>query len=97
MSLTLDLLICTLDDGILKVASIFQEERNDVRYIVSQQITDERFRQIPSTFLLRKDVLVSQIEGKGLSVNRNNALSLARGDVALIADDDVRYLPGLLI
>lgn len=93
-SLTLDILICTIDGGIAGVGSILREERPDVRYIVSQQITDNRFRQIPSTLLSRKDVLVSQIEGKGLSVNRNNALSLARADIAVIADDDVRYHTG---
>lgn len=93
MSLTLEILICTLDDGIENVGSILQAERADVRYVVSQQITDNKFRQVPSTLLSRKDVLISQIEGKGLSINRNNALSLARADIALIADDDVRYLP----
>ncbi|MDX9745125.1 MAG: glycosyltransferase [Syntrophales bacterium] len=92
MGLTLDILICTIDEGIENIASILQEERSDVTYIVSHQITDHKFRQIPPPLKVRNDVVISHIKGRGLSANRNNALSLARGDIAVLADDDILYL-----
>jgi len=87
-----NVLIATIDAGIGKVDKILLETRPDVQYVVSHQVTDEQYRTIP-TALKRNDVTVGQIEGRGLSRNRNNALALAGGDIALLADDDVRYRP----
>ena len=86
----LDILISTIDKGIEEVPSILLPARSDVRYIVSHQYTDEQYLPIPRE-LLRDDVLVSQIPGKGLTKSRNNAIRIATGDVCVIADDDVRY------
>ena len=86
------IMICTIDTGIEKASNVLQEKLKNVSYIVSHQITDEKFKYIPDE-LNRPDVVVSQISGAGLSRNRNNALKLADGDIALIADDDVTYLP----
>ena len=88
----LDVLICTFNSGIDKVSDILQEMRADVRYIISHQYTDEKYRYLPLE-LDREDVLVTQVQGLGLSRNRNNALKYAEGDIALIADDDVKFLP----
>ncbi|MFO7951713.1 MAG: hypothetical protein R6U91_02750 [Bacillota bacterium] len=64
--------------------------REDVRYIVSHQVTDNKYRLTPEG-LLREDVILSQIKGRGLSRNRNNVLKYAGGDIGLLADDDVRF------
>lgn len=88
----LSILICTLNEGILAVPQILLAERKDVNYVISFQYTDSKFLlQIPELLYQRKDVSVCILQGKGLSVNRNNALANATGDIALIADDDVRY------
>ncbi len=93
MSPSLDILVCTIDSGIRSVESIFMEEQPGVTYIISHQITDPKFAEIPECLQSRTDVVVSQIAGKGLSKNRNNSLEASTGDIALIADDDVQYLP----
>ncbi len=88
----LNVLICTLNEGIAKVSDILLPQRADVDYIVSMQYTDESYlQQIPQMLHERADVHVVTLPGKGLSRNRNNALKHATGDIALIADDDVRY------
>lgn len=86
----LSVLISTIDDGINNIKNIILQKRNDVEYVVSHQYTDVKYRFIPKE-LLRDDILVSQIPGKGLSKSRNNAIKHATGDIAVIADDDVRY------
>lgn len=85
-----NILISTINDGIQRVEKILLEPRADLNYLVSHQVTDDIYRTIPDA-LQRSDILVSQIEGRGLSRNRNNALALADGDIGILADDDVRY------
>lgn len=88
----LSVLICTLNEGIKDVAQILLPKRDDVNYIISFQYTEEYYLSlIPDLLSLRDDVAVHTLPGKGLSINRNNALMYATGDIALIADDDVRY------
>jgi glycosyltransferase involved in cell wall biosynthesis len=89
----INILICTIDEGIGRVHRILQPVQKDVTYIISHQYLNEEFKVIPKE-LIREDIILSQIPGRGLSRNRNNAISLADGDIALIADDDVQYLPG---
>lgn len=86
----LNILISTIDHGIEKINDILLPFRNDVKYIVSHQYRDEKYLPIPKE-LLRKDVLISQISGQGLTKSRNNALCQATGDVCVIADDDIQY------
>lgn len=88
----INVLIPTIDERISLVHNVFSETRSDVSYIISHQYTEEKFKVIPQE-LLRPDVMVSHLPGKGLSRNRNNALELADGDLGVISDDDVRYLP----
>lgn len=89
----LNVLISTYNVNILSVPDILLPERDGVSYIVSFQYTDSIYlRQIPEE-LNRPDVKVYPKEEIGLSRNRNDALSHADGDIALIADDDVRYKP----
>lgn len=85
-----NILISTIDAGINQVDKVLLEPRPDLKYIISHQVTEGRFRPVPES-LKRSDILVGQIEGRGLSRNRNNALALADGDIGILADDDVRY------
>ncbi|MDD4636055.1 MAG: glycosyltransferase [Bacteroidales bacterium] len=87
----IDVLICTIDDGINKVGKVLLPEvKNTIRYKISHQYTDSSYVYIPEE-LKREDVQISHIKGKGLCRNRNNAIHMADGDIAIIADDDVRY------
>jgi len=88
----INILICTIDDGIQNVFKMLEPFNEAVEYRISHQYRDERFKPIPEN-LRRKDITISQIAGKGLSRNRNNTLKMADGDIALIADDDVKYFP----
>ncbi|MDL2264905.1 glycosyltransferase family 2 protein [Parabacteroides sp. OttesenSCG-928-G07] len=87
----LDILISTLNGGINNIPNILLPARNDVRYIISHQITEKKFKKIPSCLLKRNDVLISQITGKGVNKSRNNAMRLSTGKICLFADDDVIY------
>ena len=92
--LTLDILICTVSDGLSKIPDMLLPERADVRYTVSVQYTGTSDSiKIPAVLSERADVTVGFLEGIGLSRNRNNSLNMAKGDICLIADDDNRYLP----
>lgn len=88
--MTVDILICTYNDGIKRVQNIILPYREDISYKISHQITDPEYKTIPSD-LNRSDIIISQLESKGLSKNRNNVLSMATGDLCFIADDDVEY------
>ena len=41
--MVLHVLVCTLDEGITRVPHLLKPEREDVRYVVSFQYTDEKF------------------------------------------------------
>ena len=88
----LSVLICTLNEGILSVPDILKAEREDVSYIVSFQYSDEKYLSLLPDALKRRDVHIATLPGKGLCRNRNHALSLVDSGIALIADDDVRYM-----
>ncbi len=86
----INLLVATIGEGIFKIKDLLLAPRKDLKYIISYQVTADKYRSIPDE-LHRIDVTLSQIEGRGIARNRNNALSLATGDIALLADDDGRY------
>lgn len=90
---TLELLISTLDDGINSVAQLLLPERRGVSYLVSWQHTLGAERCPLPAALNRSDVRVVEMNGTGLSRNRNNCFRHAKGDILLIADDDCRYQP----
>jgi glycosyltransferase involved in cell wall biosynthesis len=90
--MTLEILICTIDEGAASVPQILLPQRKDVRYLVSMQYTDEKYlRLLDVPELHRTDVTLTTLAGRGLSRNRNHAFRHATGDVMLLADDDVRY------
>lgn len=91
MNLKLEILICTINDGINGIKKMLMPQEKDISYLISwQQTEDFKNRNIPEE-LNRNDIRVFPIEGKGLSRNRNNAIANAKGDICLIADDDVKF------
>ena len=85
----LQVLICTYGaDGIERVASAAHPEVEGIEYVVSWQ-TDGK-HEIPKA-LQRPDFRILSSATKGLSVNRNIALSKATAPLLLIRDDDVDY------
>lgn len=90
--MTIEVLICTIGAGILKVAAVMAAPRDDVRYLVSYQYNNEEdIKLIPDSLREREDVRVLAVKGRGLSANRNHALRNAVGDILIFADDDNRY------
>jgi len=86
----INVLIATIDSGLEQVENILLEPRPDLLYIVSHQVTGGEYRDKPPA-LDRSDVVLIQMAGRGLSRNRNHALSAADGDIVLLADDDAHY------
>lgn len=92
--MTLDILICSLNKGIVRVQDVLLPLREGVRYIVSYQYTDDRYLDlIPKALSQRSDVTLYTYKGQGLSANRNLALDKAQADVVMYADDDAHLLP----
>ena len=92
--MTLDILICSLNKGIVRVQDVMLEPQEGVRYIVSYQYTDDRYLDlIPKKLSSRNDVSIFTYKGKGLSANRNLALDKATADLVMYADDDAHLLP----
>jgi glycosyltransferase involved in cell wall biosynthesis len=88
--MTLQLLISTLNEGINSVAQLVLPPREGIGYVVSWQHSGNEEIALPVE-LQRPDVEVYNLQGRGLSRNRNNAIRHATADVCLIADDDCRY------
>jgi Glycosyl transferase family 2. len=89
--MTLELLICTIDDGINNVANMLLPPSTHILYLISWQHSLNIPRISLPPQLNRPDVRVFELEGRGLSRNRNNALNNASGDICLISDDDCAY------
>lgn len=88
--MTLEVLICTYgNEGINRVAKMNLPQVEGVKYLISWQTNE--FNLLLPDELHRKDVRISTINSKGLSVNRNHSMTKATGDICLIADDDLSY------
>lgn len=89
--MTLDVLICCIDKGIVRINDTLADPRDDVHYIMSYQYTDERYLDlIPQALRNRHDVTLYTYKGRGLSANRNLALEKATADLVMYLDDDTR-------
>lgn len=88
--MTLQILISTLDKGIDNVAQMMLPPHDGIGYLVSWQHNNDEEIALPHE-LDRNDVEVYNLEGRGISRNRNNCLRNASGDVLLLADDDCHY------
>ena len=92
--MTLEVLICTFNERVKNVGQVFLPQRVDVSYLVAYQYDRDELAGLAHEVVeKRSDVRVVCTRGRGLSANRNRALQEARGDLLLIADDDVRYEP----
>lgn len=95
--MTIDILVCSIDKGIVRVDDVLMPPQEGVRYIVSYQYTDERYLElIPQSLTQRGDVSLFKYSGRGLSANRNLAMEKATADLVMYADDDTRYVPGAM-
>ena len=90
---TLEILICTIAERLDCIPSMLMPERNGLRYVISVQYSTSTTPSLPAPLSLRSDVSVVFFQDNGLSRNRNNALSMATGEICLIADDDNLYRP----
>lgn len=92
--MTIDILICSIDKGIVRIDDVLLPPRDDVRYVVSYQYTDERYLElVPTCLKERPDVTLYKYRGQGLSANRNLAIERATGEILMFADDDTHILP----
>lgn len=90
---TLDILICTLNKGIVRIPDNLLPPCEGIGYVVSYQYTESRFLElIPPELEARKDVRFIKYQGVGLSANRNVALRAATADLVIFADDDARFV-----
>lgn len=88
--MVISVLISTINEGINNVKNVILSTRSDINYIVIHQFTNDNYKFIPFE-LRRDDVMVYQSYGRGLTKSRNYAISKAKGDICIIADDDVKY------
>ncbi len=86
----IEVLISTLDNGIINIPSILINKRPDVKYLIVHQLTHSSYKILPNE-LKRTDVKIYYLEGSGLSKSRNLAISKTIAEIAIIADDDVSY------
>lgn len=92
--MTLDILICSINKGIVRLDDVLLPPCEGIRYIVSYQYTDERYLAlIPAVLTKRPDVSLYKYYGQGLSANRNLAMEKATGELIMFADDDTHLLP----
>lgn len=96
--MTLNVLICTIDDGILNVPDVLLPPIDGISWVVSMQYTDKQYLDlVPVELKSRSDVILTYLEGRGLSRNRNNAIEYSVGDILLMGDDDCRYTESALL
>lgn len=89
---SIQVLICTANERLASAIRVALPYKPGVSYLISHQI----FGEHECDFIQEMDFINSRIDieyyptySKGLSINRNNALSMASSEIILIADDDV--------
>lgn len=88
----LQVMICTFGaDGIRRVAETAHPRVDGVEYLVSWQTAGMHSPVVPLSLRERPDFTVIATPTRGLSINRNNALSHATAPLLLVSDDDVVY------
>lgn len=86
----INILVSTINGGIESVSGLLLPKNEFVSYIISHQYTSDDYLKIPME-LIRDDIKISQIKGKGVTKSRNNAIQLADAEIGLFSDDDVQY------
>lgn len=86
----LTVMISTIGDRIRNCEKLLCEPRRWIDYVIVYQPGGYMMQELPEA-LKRHDVTVVLQEAQGLTISRNVALEIAKGDVAIFADDDVSY------
>ena len=90
--MVLEVLICTYNEGILRVPDMILAPRPDIKWLVAFQYSDSAYKSmLPPIEQDRTDITIVSHAGRGLSRNRNMAVSYATGDILLLADDDAKF------
>lgn len=88
--MNLCVMVSTINSGIYAVPNVILDPSIFINYVISHQLTSEEYNVFPKE-LIRDDIQISQIKGKGVTKSRNNAIRIAEGDIGLFSDDDVVY------
>ncbi len=87
----LTVLISTMDDGIYDLENAVQIRHPSIRYLIVHQTGS--VRKLPRFLQDRGDVAIVQSVTRGIAVSRNIGLHHCQTAYALIADDDVEFVP----
>lgn len=87
----LTVLISTLGNGIHGLEQTIRIQHAALRYLIVQQTSGEY--KIPAFIRSRADIDIIQSPTRGIAISRNIGLQHCRTTYALIADDDVEFLP----
>lgn len=90
----LTIIISTWENGLFNLEKTIQIRDPDISYLIVHQTLGKK--KLPLFMEERTDVEVITSGTKGLSVSRNIGLQNCRTPYALIADDDVEYIPEAL-
>lgn len=93
----LQVLVCTYGkEGMSRVQEMDPPRVPGVEWLVSWQLPEGHESAVPPALAVRPDLRVHVCRNRGLSRNRNEAMRLATAPWCLLADDDLRYMPGAL-
>lgn len=89
----LDVLICTFgSEGLRRVAAMSAPAVEGVHYVVCCQNPDGDDLSGEAEIILRRnDFELHEFADRGLSVNRNHSIEVAKAPFALISDDDIHH------
>lgn len=90
---TLEVLICTIGQGIAAINPSRLPQLPGVSYLIAWQVPSGETPELIPASLHRPDIRILTHTTRGLTVNRNFALANASAPLLLIADDDVDYSP----
>jgi glycosyltransferase involved in cell wall biosynthesis len=90
-----EVLIATYEERVLGLASRLPPPSLGVAWFVSHQVPSGRVFDVAS-LSARTDVRYFCWPDNGTSKNRNHALEMAHGEICLVADDDLSFVPGWL-
>ena len=90
---TVEVLISTYEERVLAVHERLPPPCPGTAWLVSHQTPSGRAFDVRS-LCERPDVRYFCWADNGTSKNRNQALRMARGEICLVSDDDVEFLPG---
>jgi hypothetical protein len=85
--------VATYEERIVGLAERLPPPEPGVAWLVSHQVPSGRSYDVDS-LAARDDVRYFRWADWGSSRNRNHALRLARGEICLVGDDDVEFIPG---